>query len=185
MSLAKPLGGQALGVHALGEHRRVAVGGAVDRGAGLQHQLAYVGRLLAGREELHRPDDVELLHRGAATGGGRRRGDAGVHDGVDALAHDHLRDHRVADVGAHEVGLAEVTARRHGVDADDALDHRRLRELRREAPPEIAGHTGDEDNLTHDWSAGGVPTCRDGDAARASSSAACGASSSPCACDAS
>ena len=147
--------GEALGVHALGEHGRVAVGGAVDRGAGLQHQLAYVGSLLARREQLHRPDDVELLHRGAATGRSRGRGDAGVHDGVDALAHDHLRDHGVADVSAHEVGASEVATRRHRVDADDALDHRRLRQLRREATPEIAGNAGDEDNLTHDWSLGG------------------------------
>ena len=88
--------------------------------------------------------------------GSRGRADAGVHDRVDPLAHDHLRDDRVADVGAHEVGLAEVTPRRHHVDADDALDPRRPRELRREATPEIAGNAGDENDLAHGGGGSGL-----------------------------
>ena len=184
--LREAAAGQPLGAHPLGEHGRVAVGGAVDRRARLHHELAYVGRLLARGQELHRPDDVELLHRGAAAGcsRGRGRADARVHDGVHPLAHDHLRDHRVADVRAHEVGVGQVTPRRHHVDADDALDPRRSRQLRREATPEIAGYAGDENDLTHGGRWFG-PTCRGGGAGRASSSAACGASSSPCACGAS
>ena len=123
----------------------------------------------------------------AAAGRGH---DARVHDGVDALADDDLGDHRVADVGADEVGPTEVAARRDHVDADGALDLRGVRELGDEASPEVAGDAGDEYDLTHGLRPGpGVVSVPgylpDGDAGRASSSAACDASSSPCACGAS
>ena len=41
-----------------------------------------------------------------------------------SLLGDHLGDHRVADVGAHERDVADVTARRDDVDADDPADVR-------------------------------------------------------------
>ena len=50
---------------------------------------------------------------------GGRGDDVHVHDGVDLGLGDDLADHRVADVGAHELGAADV-AGRDDVDADDA-----------------------------------------------------------------
>ena len=103
-------------------------------------------RLLAGREELHRPDDVELLHRAAAAGAAGGRDHAHVDDGVDVLLRDDLRDDRVADVGAHEGDVADVTARRDDVDADDAVDGRVGGDGAREPPAEVARDPGDEDD---------------------------------------
>ena len=60
----------------------------------------------------------------ALRGGGD---DVHVDDGVDLRARDHLRDHGVADVGAHEVRRADVVRRRDDVDADDAVDAGRRR----------------------------------------------------------
>ncbi len=50
--------------------------------------------------------------------------------------------------------FAEVTSRRDHVDADHAVDLRRSGELRREAAPEIAGDTGDENDLAHEVEVG-------------------------------
>ena len=49
---------------------------------------------------------------------------AHVHDGVDIGSGDDLGDDRVADVGAHELGAAQIVARRDDVDADDPVDRR-------------------------------------------------------------
>jgi hypothetical protein len=99
---------------------------AVDGGRRLHDQLAHARRLLARGQQLHRPDDVDLLHRRPAAGSQRRGDDVHVDDGVDLVLGDDLGDERVADVGAHELGAAElalhVRPRRDGVDADDPLD---------------------------------------------------------------
>ena len=98
-------------LHVLGEHRGVTAAGAVDGARGLHDEVADARRLLAGGEELHRPDDVELLHRVASAGAAGGRDHAHVDDGVDVLLGDDLGDDRVADVGAHEGDVADVTAR--------------------------------------------------------------------------
>src|SRR6476646_2214709 len=59
----------------LGEHRRIAGARAVYRGRRLHDQAAHRLRLLASGEQLHCPDDVEFLHRGASTRAARSRGD--------------------------------------------------------------------------------------------------------------
>ncbi len=178
-------------LHVLGEHRGVAAAGAVDRGGRLHHQVPHAGRLLAGGQQLHRPDDVELLH-GVATTGGAGRGDhTHVDDRVDVLPGDHLGDHRVADVGAHERHVADITPRGYDVHSDHAPYGGVGREGAREAPPQITGDSRDEDDLSGATAAHGRAlgpagvTCRACDAGRASSSEACGASSWPYACAAS
>ena len=109
-------------------------------------RCSQTGRLLARRQELHRPDDVELFHRVATPGTAGGRDHAHVDDGVDVLLDDDLRDDRVADVGAHERDVADVAARRHGVDADDPGDSGVGRGSARELPTEVARDPGDEDD---------------------------------------
>ena len=137
------------GLHVLGEHGRVATGRAVDRGRGLHHQLLHALGPLAGRQQLHGADDVELFHRPAAAGRPRSRDDAHVDDGVDVLLGDDLRDDRVADVGAHERHLADVALGRHDVDADDARDPRVLGQVSRSLAPEVSGDPGDQHHSAH------------------------------------
>jgi hypothetical protein len=61
-----------------------------------------------------------------------------VHDRVDVLAGDDLRDDRVADVCAHEAHVAHVPARGHHVDADHPLDGRVSRQQARETATEVS-----------------------------------------------
>src|SRR5262249_44320934 len=131
-------------------------------------------------------------HRAAPAGAAGCGDHAHVDDGVDALLGDHLGDHRVADVGADERDVADVVARGYGVDADHALDAGVGGEAPGEPPTEVAGDPRDQHDLAVSGvDAHGAPspavglTSRACVAARASSSAACGASSSPSACDAS
>ncbi len=116
--------GQPPRLHVLGEHGRVAVAGAVHRGRGLHHEVLEAGCLLAGREQLHGADDVELFHRVAAPGAAGGRDHAHVDDGVDVLLGDDLRDDGVPDVGAHERDVADVAARWDDIHTDDAADGR-------------------------------------------------------------
>ncbi len=111
--------------------------------------MAHGPGLLAGGQELHRADDVELLHRRTPTGGARRRDDAHVHHGVDVLPRDHLRDDGVADVGAHEAHVTEVLARWHHVDADDALDVVVGGERARKPSTEVRRDPGHQDDASH------------------------------------
>ena len=147
--LAETAGRGALGPHVLGEHRGVARRGAVDGRGGLHDEAPHGAGLLAGREELHRPDDVDLLLRRAAPDERRRRDDVHVHDGVDARRLDDAGDHRVADVRADELDVADVVARRDDVDADDPRDGRLLAEPAREEATEIPGHPGHEHHRRH------------------------------------
>jgi hypothetical protein len=64
-----------------------------------------------------------------------RRDDVHVDDGVDLGPRDHLRDDRVADVGAHELGVPDVVRRGHDVDADDVADAGCLGQRRAKLPP--------------------------------------------------
>ena len=134
-------------LHVLAEHRGVAAARAVDRRRRLHDQVGDARRLLAGREELHRPDDVELLHRVATTGAAGGRDHAHVDDGVDVLLGDDLGDDGVADVRAHERHVADVTAGRDDVDADDATDRGVLGDGGRTAAAEVTGDPGDEHDL--------------------------------------
>ncbi len=124
-------------LHLLGEHRGVARAGAVDGGRRLHDEVAHAGRALAGRQQLHRPDDVELLHRAPTPGAAGGGDDAHVDDGVDVLLGDHLGDHRGANVGPHEGDLADVAAGRHDVDADHPRDGGVGGEGARETAPEV------------------------------------------------
>ena len=185
--LAEPGPGVAARAHLLGEHRRVARAGAVHGRGRLHDEVLDRRRLLARSEQLHGADDVELLHRAAAAGAAGRGDDAHVDDGVDVLLRDHLGDHGRADVGADERHRADVAARRDHVDPDHAVDAVGRRQAAREAATEVTRDPGDERDPAHGGSLRPSvgTTCRACGAGRASSSAACGASSSPCACDAS
>ena len=154
--------------HVLGEHRRVAVGGAVERGARLHDQVPQRRRLLAGSEELHRADDVLLLHRRPAAGVAGAGDHAHVDDGVDVLAGDHLGDHRVADVGPDEGDGADVATRGQYVDPHHVVDVGQRSELARHPSPEVHGDPGDQDDAAHRLARQRV-TCPDDDAGRASS----------------
>ncbi len=147
--LAEPRGRQPPGAHLLGEHRRVARGGAVDRGGGLHDEALDRRGLLARGEQLHRADDVDLLLRSTSSGEGRRRDDVGVHDRVDVTLGDDLADHRVADVGADELGAAEIARRRDDIDSDDPVNAGVGREPPSEDSADIAGHPRHENYLAH------------------------------------
>ena len=86
----------------------------------------------------------------ATPGRARGRDHAHVHDGVDVLLGDDLGDDRVADVGAHEGDVADVTARWDDVDADDPVDGRVVGGRAREAPAEVTGDPGDQYDPSHD-----------------------------------
>ena len=53
-------------------------------------------------------------------------------------------DHRVADVGADELDVADVARWRDDVDTDDPLDRRVGTGPAREEAPEVPGHPGHE-----------------------------------------
>src|SRR5207342_2025653 len=95
------------------------MGGPVNRNRTLYDELLKCLGLLAGGEQLHRADDVDLLHRRAAAGSTWCRDHREMYDGVDATCTDHLRDNGIADVGAYEIGGAEVVPRRDHIDPDD------------------------------------------------------------------
>ena len=59
---------------------------------------------------------------------------------------DHLGDDRVADVGPHELGAAEVSFGRNDVDTDDPLDVGVLLEELRQPAAEVARDPGDQDD---------------------------------------
>src|SRR6266508_5673511 len=167
---ALPISGHFTRRGVLGEHRRIPRRSPVRRDRRLHHQLAHCGRLLAGREQLHRPDHVELFDRRARRGPGGGDLDRHVHHGVDLRTHDHLRDQRVLDVGAYEFDLVAVAAvglaatayrlglgggfggeqrgglalRRGGVHGDDPLDGRVGGEPGRYHSAEIAAYSSDE-----------------------------------------
>ena len=170
--LAETRARRAARPHVLGEHRRVAAAGAVDRRGRLHDEVLDRGRLLARGEQLHRADDVELFHGAAAAGAAGGGDDAHVDDGVDVLLGDHLGDHRGADVGPDERHRADVTARGYDVDADHPVDAVGGRQDAREPPPEVSGDPGDEydtahaDVLRRPWA---WVTCRACGAGRASS----------------
>ena len=63
---------------------------------------------------------------------------------------EHLGDDRAADVGADEVDVADVTARRDDIDADDAVDARVAGGCAREAATDVPGHPGDQHDPAHD-----------------------------------
>ena len=135
----------------LGEHDRIVGARPVHLGRRLQHDAAHRRRLLTGREKLHRAHHVDFLQRSAATGArrvGRRRG---VHHRVDVAVADHLGDERVSDVGADELGAAHpaqhVLAGCDGVDGDDPVDHRVLRQPGGQIPAEEPARTGNQHNL--------------------------------------
>ncbi len=65
--LGVPAGRQVLRRHRLVEQRGITWAGSVHRRGGLEHHAPYRRRLLARREQLHRADDVHLLHRHPAT----------------------------------------------------------------------------------------------------------------------
>ena len=163
---------QPLGSHVLGEHRRVAARGAVDGARRLHHEPLQPGCLLARGEQLHGADDVVLLDRGAAAAGAALGGrlHAEVHHRVDVLTGDHLRDHRVADVGADERHPAEVGARRGHVDPDHPRHRGVLADAAREPATEASGDSGDENDAPHDVRPRvRRATCPGGDAGCASS----------------
>jgi len=80
---------------------------------------------------------------------GRRGDDVHVHDGVDARALDDPPDHRVADVGAHELDVADVLRGRDDVDADHPVDRGVSAQPAGEQAAEVPGHPGDEDHRSH------------------------------------
>ena len=141
--------GQPLGPHVLGEHRGVTGAGAVHRGRRLHDQALDRRRLLACSEELHGAHDVELLHRVATAGRAGGRDDAHVDDGVDVFLGEHLGDDRTADVRAHEGDVADVTARRDDIDADDTVDGRVAGGSAREAATDVPGDPGDQHDPAH------------------------------------
>src|SRR5690606_39208515 len=138
-----------LGAHVLGEHRRVAAAGAVDRGRRLHDQVLDGLDALAGSEELHRADDVEFLHGVASAGLAGGRDHAHVDDGVDLFAGYDLRDDGVADVGADEGDLADVAAGRNDVHPDDTVNGGVGCGVARETAPDVPGDPGDQHDPPH------------------------------------
>src|SRR4249919_1537867 len=68
-----------------------------------------------------------------------------MYDGVDATCSDHPRDNGIADVGAYEIGGAQVVPRRDHIDPDDlnvCLSGKRAGE----AGPQVTRDSGDEDD---------------------------------------
>ena len=70
-SLPHPARGSARAAVSSVNMRRVARAGAVDRGRRLDHEPAHAGGLLARGEQLHRADDVDLLHGDSSARRGR------------------------------------------------------------------------------------------------------------------
>ena len=91
---------------------RVAGGGAVDQGGGLDHDVAHRRAGCSGRsQEVHRPDDVDLVHGPPRHRGGIRDHE-GVEDRVDlGRLHDPVHD-GVGLVGSDELGALEGDRRR-------------------------------------------------------------------------
>ena len=101
--------------HVLGEPSRVSRGCPVHRDRTLHDQFPEGVRPLACGEQLHRADDIDLLHRGASTGTSGRSHHGKVNDSVDPTRGDHLCNNGIADVGAYEIGQTDVVARRDHV----------------------------------------------------------------------
>ena len=75
-----------------------------------------------------------------------RRGDyREMHDGVHAAGRNHLGNNGIADVGAYEIGVAQVVAGRDHVDTDD-LDVLLGGERTGESGTQVARDSGDEDD---------------------------------------
>ncbi len=78
------------------------------------------------------------------------RRERGVDDGVDRRLGDDLRDQRIADVGAHELGAAhlpeQVAGRRNDVDAEHPIDLGVRGEAGGEMPTQELADTGDEND---------------------------------------
>ena len=74
-----------------------------------------------------------------------------MHDGVDVAVADYLGDERIADVGADELGAAhppqQVLARCDGVDGDDVVDRRVLREPGGQVSAKEPACAGDQHDL--------------------------------------
>ncbi len=131
----------------LGEHRGIARRGAVDRGRRPEHELLDTAGALAGSQQLHRADDVELFG-GTRTATGRRA-DVEVHDGVDLFDGDDLADHRGADVSSDELHAVELTSWQDRVDADDLVDAFEAGDTQGELGRETARDSRDEDDPAH------------------------------------
>ena len=100
-----------------------SVGGrAVDEGRGLHDHLAdRRARLAGGGQEVHGPDDVDLV-QGPARHPGRVDDQEGVDDGVHLGGPDDARQDRVGLVGPDELGALEGDRRLAGAHAEDHLD---------------------------------------------------------------
>ena len=146
----------------LGEHGRVAERRPVRGGRGPYHDLPQVRRALAGGQELHRADDVLLLHRRPATGlGTGAGGDVQVHDRLDPAPGDDPGRLTGADVSALELdGVTEdgglLAGRLPVVQADHPFDPGIGGQPRGDLRAQVPGDTGDQH---HPWRGGGGHRC--------------------------
>src|SRR5690606_7670625 len=141
----------------------VARGGSVDAGGRLHDQPLHGGGLLAGGQQLHGPQDVDVLLHHPAPGVPGGGDDAHVDDRVDlGLGHEPAHE-RAADVGTDELRAPDGVARGEQVDADDPLERGVLGEAPDDAPGQVAGDTGDHDDPRHATSWGGSVTGADHD----------------------
>jgi len=110
--------------HVLGEELRCVGLGTVDRGRPTHDDRAHRLGLLARREQLERSDHVDVVQLGGRLAGLRHQEHVAVDHRVDLGLRQQLRQQRVADVGADELGAAEVRRRRSHVEARDVLELR-------------------------------------------------------------
>ena len=132
-------------LHRLGEEGRVVALAAVVVRGGLEDDLAH-GRVrpAAGREDVHRPDHVDLV-RVARRGLDRVHDQPRVDHRVDlGRLHDPPQQ-RVLGADAHELRALELHRRVLGADPDDRLDALVAPRGPREPPAPERRDAGDED----------------------------------------
>ena len=138
-----------LGLHVLGEHRRVLRPASVDTRCRLHDEALQTRGSLAGSKELHGADDVDFFHRASATGLLGGRNDPHVHDRIDLrISHD-LGDDRIADISSNEVSSGYRHHRGDDIDADHPIDVGLSSENLGDATSEVAGYARHQNNATH------------------------------------
>src|SRR5665809_138275 len=99
------------------------------------------------RLEVERPHDIVLFHLGPAPQSAGMRADIGVNQRVDPGRIKNASDQGVADIGAHELKLADGNRWLLKIDADDRFDLIIVLETFREPQTHMVRNPGDEDAL--------------------------------------
>src|SRR5215218_2679519 len=132
------------------ELRRVGLGTVDARRAAYDDRANRVG-LLAGREQLERADDVDVVHGLGGDPGTGAADDLVVHDGVHFGRRDQPGDHRVSDVRIDQLGALQGHLWPASVEAGHVLELRVALQTPRERPAEVAAHAGDQDTATRHY----------------------------------